>query len=239
MTELEPQQPAGISRRTVTKAMAWAVPVIAVAAPVPAFAASQGSLTLAGTGCKLPGNSNSTYKGYAFRLSVSNTTNAPITINIISITLDGQDLGASALVDLSNGNTDANPFVIPANTTITNAALLTANAPNSQNGALSITYTVNGGAPITIGATVPSAPPINGASCTAFSAAEKAVLAGVIGAVPAWQASTAYAAADTVQLTGGAFLSAVVGGTSGTTEPLPPGAGNQVVDNTVTWQQTS
>lgn len=40
MSDLEQPQPSGVSRRTVTKAMAWAVPAIALAAPVPAFAAS-------------------------------------------------------------------------------------------------------------------------------------------------------------------------------------------------------
>ncbi len=43
MSDLE-QQPEkkAISRRTVTKAMAWSVPAIAIAAPVPAMAASGG-----------------------------------------------------------------------------------------------------------------------------------------------------------------------------------------------------
>ena len=64
MSEIEPQQPSGISRRRVTQGVAWAVPAIAIAAPVPAFAgASQGILTLEGTGCKLPGNSNDHLQG--------------------------------------------------------------------------------------------------------------------------------------------------------------------------------
>ena len=73
--DFESEKPGGVSRRTVTKAMAWAVPAIAIAAPVPAFAgASQGILRLEGTGCKLPGNSNDIYKGYAFNLTATNTT---------------------------------------------------------------------------------------------------------------------------------------------------------------------
>lgn len=39
MSDFEPRQ-SGISRRTVTKAMAWAVPAVAVAAAVPVVAAS-------------------------------------------------------------------------------------------------------------------------------------------------------------------------------------------------------
>ncbi|MGN6219649.1 MAG: hypothetical protein ACTHNQ_09095 [Microbacterium sp.] len=59
MEELEPQK-SGISRRTVTKAMAWAVPAIAIAAPAPAFAVSgEPPTVLIGNPCKLPGNSAS------------------------------------------------------------------------------------------------------------------------------------------------------------------------------------
>lgn len=41
MSDFEEQKPSGVSRRTVTKAMAWAAPVIAVAATVPFAAASE------------------------------------------------------------------------------------------------------------------------------------------------------------------------------------------------------
>jgi hypothetical protein len=40
MTEIDKSKPAGVSRRTVTKAMAWSVPAIAVAATTPMAAAS-------------------------------------------------------------------------------------------------------------------------------------------------------------------------------------------------------
>ena len=60
MSDIENIEPEkkGVSRRTVTKAMAWAVPVIAIATPVPAFAASGGPPGVAvGVACKLPGDS--------------------------------------------------------------------------------------------------------------------------------------------------------------------------------------
>ncbi|WP_404443952.1 hypothetical protein LG315_10875 [Microbacterium marinum] len=88
MTEInEPDgaQPTGISRRTVAKTMAWAVPAIAIAAPAPAFAASGG----APSGqfldaCKQPGNSCfSGYgfrKGYTFTFTITNTTTDPLYI---------------------------------------------------------------------------------------------------------------------------------------------------------------
>jgi len=179
--------PVGVSRRTVTKAMAWALPAVAVAATVPFAAASACNdfnpenpcpITLGGTGCKLPGNSQSLYKGYAFRVTIANPTGATITINVTSATLDGQSLGSVLVVNLSNGSSQANPFTIPAHTTYV-GALLTQNAPNSSNGALSITYTVNGGPPLTATATIPSAPPIQGGSCTSFNAQEKAYIAAV------------------------------------------------------------
>ena len=57
MTELD-RPSSGVSRRTVAKGLGWTVPVIAVATPVPAFAASGNAPgTAVGTACKLPGNS--------------------------------------------------------------------------------------------------------------------------------------------------------------------------------------
>lgn len=56
----------------------------------------------------------------------------------------------------------------------------------------------------------------------------------------AWQASHAYALNDEVTVSGGAVLKATTAGTSGTTEPVAPGAvGGTVTDNTVTWTRVS
>ena len=40
MADIEQPEPTGVSRRTVTKAMAWAVPVVAIASTAPLAAAS-------------------------------------------------------------------------------------------------------------------------------------------------------------------------------------------------------
>jgi hypothetical protein len=57
MTEIDASKPAGVSRRTVTKAMAWSVPAIAVAATVPTMAASPCvQFTLGPNSCKTAGN---------------------------------------------------------------------------------------------------------------------------------------------------------------------------------------
>ncbi|MEO7448920.1 MAG: hypothetical protein ABI336_11670 [Humibacillus sp.] len=95
------------SRRSVVKGAAWAVPAVVVAAAAPTVAASQGLLTLNGNACKLPGNSQSTYKGYVFELRAnnaigSNPRDAIICITGISVA-DTPDLGAFKVV-LPAGN---------------------------------------------------------------------------------------------------------------------------------------
>jgi len=174
MSEFEPQQ-SGISRRTVTKAMAWAVPAIAVAAPVPAFAAaSQGIVTLNGGGCKLPGNSNPVYKGNVFRLQINNTTNSPITVTITGVFLNGQNLGAFSVINLTGCTVLGASIPVGANSSLNNLAIRTADAGNSENGTLTVTYTVTGmGGEMEAESTVSAVPPINGASCNTFSPDEK------------------------------------------------------------------
>jgi hypothetical protein len=188
-------KPGGVSRRTVTKAMAWAVPAIAIAAPVPAFAgASQGILTLDGTGCKLPGNSNPTYKGYAFNINVRNTTaNTYFLVQIVSVFFaPNTNLGSANVINMDNCTLLGNPFCVAPGQNLTNLALLTSDANNSSNGQLIVTYRV---APTLMPANntcntltpvygpnqvaqtmVNDLDPINGASCTAFNAAQKECL---------------------------------------------------------------
>jgi hypothetical protein len=238
--QVEGEAPSGISRRTVTKAMAWAVPVIAVAAPVPAYAASQIMFDFNGEGCKLPGNSNTIFKGYAFALSINNNSTVPITITITSITLNGVSLGATGLVDLDSASFDPNPFTLDPGEDVLNAALVTQNAGNSSNGTLSITYTINSGTPTTVTATVDAAPPINGNSCQAFTDDQKDVLADLGGIAPAWGAGTQYVVGDQVTLSGGAVLAATNAGTSGTTEPVAPATiGGTVNDNGIIWERVA
>jgi hypothetical protein len=101
MDEVEPQK-SGISRRTVTKAMAWAVPAIAIAAPAPAFALSGDEpLICAGEPFKVPGNSGCKAfdfggnevepgNGFGFPLQVTNNTGQviyiddPMTVTILT-----------------------------------------------------------------------------------------------------------------------------------------------------------
>jgi hypothetical protein len=228
---------------------AWSVPVIAIAAPVPAFAgASQGELTVLGNGCKLPGASNSTFKGNTYKLVATNTTADPLTIKVVSVTLNGQDLGSVALINLNGCTAAGNPFTVPGvpptPRTLT-FALLTQNAPNSQNGTLIVSYQVSTDGGVTFGPTKVTsvladggdAPPINGASCgpDRFTKPEKKCIGGF--APPAlWAANTTYATGDVVRLSTGETLEATVGGTSGATQPTAPTGNNTVTDGTVTWK---
>ena len=52
------------SRRTVTRGLAWTVPVVAVASAAPAFATSCQTFTFGGASCKCAGNSDADVKGY-------------------------------------------------------------------------------------------------------------------------------------------------------------------------------
>lgn len=78
----------GISRRTVTKAMAWAVPAIAVAAPIPAFASS-GAVTITSAGaCKAPGSGKNCAawdKGYVVGFDVNNSHTHSITVTFSNL----------------------------------------------------------------------------------------------------------------------------------------------------------
>ena len=178
MSDLE-EPKSGISRRTVTKAAAWSIPAIALAVPTPAYAASPGFITLTGDGCKLPGNATDIFKGYAFEASISNTTNADVTLSITDITLKGEDLGAVTVVALDTCTVLGDTFVVAANTTNLRVAIITANAASSANGTLVISFLVNNvGDAVTTQAD--AAPPIVGGSCKAFSDAEKTCIEGAL-----------------------------------------------------------
>jgi hypothetical protein len=180
----EGEAPNGISRRTVAKAMAWAIPVVAVSASVPAYAASQQIITLDGRGCKLPGNSDDLVKGYALGCVASNTFNEDITIRLDFITLNGEDLGDVIVVDL-NGclvRGSGREFTIPANTTFNNLVLLTQHAASSSEGALAGQYSVieGPGTGASTNAIVDVSPPVNGNSCRDFTPDERACIQSIL-----------------------------------------------------------
>ncbi|MFB7843206.1 hypothetical protein [Microbacterium sp. NPDC056052] len=139
MTESE--QPTGVSRRTVTKAMAWAVPAVALAAPVPAFATSGPKPTVTqGDACKAPGGSvtcNGVVFKFGYGVPVYITNNSPLDIWIYSVSIVSQSqpdpvLSPVAVVPLpvkiaANGGTQQ--FLIGGQNT---------NSFNWQNGSLTL-----------------------------------------------------------------------------------------------------
>ena len=75
---------SGVSRRTVVKGTAWAVPAVVVAPAAPAMAASPClTATFGGNSCKQPGNPN----GYGYRLEIclTNSCSSPVTVTITRI----------------------------------------------------------------------------------------------------------------------------------------------------------
>lgn len=78
--------PSGVSRRTVVKGAAWAVPAIAVASSVPAMAASGPIIPRpAGNACKHPGEP----KYYHFTFCFNNTSAQSITISLNYMVVNG------------------------------------------------------------------------------------------------------------------------------------------------------
>jgi len=177
---LEGERPSRISRRTVAKGTAWAAPMIAVGVAAPAYAASQGILTGNGAACKLPGNSNERFKGYALGFSAHNPFASPLVVAIISMTLNGIPLGDLKIINLDGClGLGVDTFTLPANTAYPNLVALTQGAGNSQAGTLAVTYTITGGpgGTVTASTQVDTAPPLQGGSCTGFTQAEKNCIA--------------------------------------------------------------
>lgn len=153
MSELEEPTPTGISRRTVTKAMAWAIPAIAVAAPVPAFAgASQGTVELTGEACKLPGNSSSPYdvNGAVYLFTITNTTASSSTITITDVMRSGSNnanVGFSIVRISGDGGACCTLLgdTVEAGANSSDLyALVTGGWDNSSNGTLTVNYAVEG-----------------------------------------------------------------------------------------------
>lgn len=153
----------GISRRTVTKAMAWAVPAIAIAAPVPAFAASGDTPSIVtGTACKAPGNSCAPIvKGYSVPATVSNPDDKDVWITavVINVNTSGIDFGLNPIPAL--------PWFIPAGDWLN--VNFNATSQNSANLDFQLGFSVTWGhasdgsdtdhAPIQVTVTVPATPP--------------------------------------------------------------------------------
>lgn len=151
-----------INRRTVTKGIAWSVPVVAVAGAAPAFAvSSDGPLTLTGSACKLPGNSSVYTNGYVYAANLVNTLgpnpgDSFIVINSLSVNGVAQSqvgykylgLTEPGLAAACTTNTDCTTSV-PDRIVLSspdgssyNLLIYSNNADNSANAAVVVSYTV-------------------------------------------------------------------------------------------------
>lgn len=139
MSENEDVQKGAISRRTVTKAMAWAVPVIAVAAPVPAFASGPKPYVEYGPACKSPGGSGHCdwFKfGYGVNGVVHNDSNKDI--YLYTVTIIAQSPSEPSFV----GKTAQLPIKIAANSTLDMLfAGVSTKSANVTNGSLTFSVT--------------------------------------------------------------------------------------------------
>ncbi|WP_438853472.1 hypothetical protein [Agromyces sp. M3QZ16-3] len=140
MTETQNSELPGVSRRTVTKAMAWAVPAVAVAATVPTAAASCiPSVILGQDACKCPGQSTGDPWGYYLTFTTDGTV-CPDTSSEVCVT-DVKKTNNAAFT-LQPGY--SLPVCFTAGTQSDLVGFLSDNSGNF----LTVTYTVDGGAPI-------------------------------------------------------------------------------------------
>lgn len=74
-----------VSRRALTRGVAWTMPVVAVGVAAPAFAASGSALSATITGCRCPG----TQKRYRLNVTFVNTTTSYFLISSVSVAVAG------------------------------------------------------------------------------------------------------------------------------------------------------
>ena len=133
MSELETPQPTGVSRRTVTTAMAWAVPAVAIATAVPAYAgASRDFVSFTGQACKDPGGG--TNKFYYFQVEITNSTGSQLDVVFTGVEVNENPGNAATITP---GNVSVAPHQM---CTVT---LRFGTFPNSANGEAILSYTAN------------------------------------------------------------------------------------------------
>lgn len=136
------------SRRAVVRTGVWAVPVVATAAAVPAFAVSgggcAGSVCLNGEGssCKLPGHSThdgSTWYGYRMHLTFTNDSGVDQLVNVT-----GVDFGKATDTVVTYGG----PYNVPASCTTASGGcsdfVLIVQSTNSAQQNATICFTAEG-----------------------------------------------------------------------------------------------
>jgi hypothetical protein len=171
-----------LSRRTVVRGAAWAMPAVVVAAPAPAVAASTAPLSFTGSACKLPGGSSDTYKGYVFEIVVTTPGGSEDTVTVITgVTVNGVSephyavsVKSGACTCSSCGGAPSNHQWCTPGTAGTQRVLLYTDggaSNTSANGEVCVTYVryrcdcspvVGGSQPVTICSGSRSTPPLTG-----------------------------------------------------------------------------
>ena len=130
------------SRRTVVRGAAWSVPVIAVAAPIPAFAASYPPVIITGyteagkcPGKSAGGNDNEFTYIFTFTTTTPNVTADMFTIAGSVVTINGTVFTVKEIKTVSDGNGGTIIYVITVPST------------NSADGTGSLTFNYYSGDP--------------------------------------------------------------------------------------------
>lgn len=183
----EQREDRRISRRTIAKGAAWAIPAVPLVVATPAYAASGGGPTIVlGDACKLPGNScgNVFVKGYIFDVSICNNTDKAFYLFDeagfeITFAEDSPDIDLffQAAIDATTGDPISFPYLIDPGECV--ALIFNAgengNSQNVQN--LTVTISMPWGHTLPAGsdpdnhpdatdtATYPSTPPQQNPAC--------------------------------------------------------------------------
>lgn len=133
----------GISRRTVVKGTAWAVPAVVVATAAPAMAASPClTIDFGPNSCKQPGQGQN-FKGYNLQFCFTNTCNVAVQITVTQ--LQGAQGSAPA-----QPVTPALVVTVPANTANYCSDRLIQYCSNNSGSKIIVTYHIGTGANTTV-----------------------------------------------------------------------------------------
>lgn len=155
MTDIE--EPKGVSRRTVTKAMAWAVPAVAVAVSVPITSASPPPVVFN------PGNASTTCKStgagkgccppnyYQFKLVFKNNGSVTYTVGIAAGAATAKPSGCPQVTNPSASSASLAPG--ETKTIVVCAGESSCNAQGTMDISFTYTYTDGMGNPVSVPAT--------------------------------------------------------------------------------------
>jgi hypothetical protein len=127
----------GISRRTVVKGTAWAVPAVVVASAAPAMAAGASqclTATFGGGSCKQPGTGQNNF-GFNLKICFTNTCSASVDITVTKIQ---GNAGSSPVQPVGQSIT------VPVGQTVCLPQMVVYCSANSAN-FINVFFTVNGG----------------------------------------------------------------------------------------------